>query len=269
MKRRAGAPVELYDLDLPAGDGSALALCTGRGGGVSAAPYETLNLGFHVGDDPASVRENRRRVAAGLGVAAESLVVPQQVHEGAVAVAGPEERGRGALDLDSAIAATDALVSATPGLVLGVVLADCVPVIAWDPATPAIGVAHAGWRGTVRHIARRTVEAMVDAFGSDPARMSATIGPSIGPRSYEVGPEVAAEARVAFPEETPVVERQDGRLCFDLWAGNELDLLSVGLAGERIAAARVDTYESAERFFSHRRARPTGRFMALAALGLR
>ncbi len=266
MRRRPDSPVDFYDFELSASGGALLAGCTGRAGGVSSAPYEQLNLGFHVGDDPASVRENRLRVATSVGADLGSFVVAEQVHEGTVATVTSADAGRGASDAASAIAATDALITQVPGLVLAVLVADCVPVIVSDPETPAIGVAHAGWRGTVSHIARNTVQAMAGSFGSDPAQMRAAIGPSIGPQSYEVGEDVAARARSEFPEGQAVSEDGEGRLFFDLWASNRADLLGAGLPAERIEVAEVDTYSSEELFFSHRRRQPSGRFMALAAL---
>ncbi|MEZ5079049.1 MAG: peptidoglycan editing factor PgeF [Solirubrobacterales bacterium] len=242
------------------------AVVSTRHGGVSAAPYDTLNVGFHVGDDPVAVVENRQRLAAAIGAELGAFVVAEQVHEGTVRQVGTAERGRGAAELESAIAATDALISDSPDVVLAVMLADCVPVVAVDPKVPAIGVAHAGWGGTVHHIARNTVTAMADAFGSDPARMVAAIGPSIGPRSYEVGPEVAERARAEYPDTAAVVERDDGALHFDLWGSNLADLTAAGLDPDRIEVAEIDTFRADDVFFSDRRRRPTGRFMTVARL---
>jgi YfiH family protein len=236
-----------------------------RHSGVSSSPYDTLNLGFHVGDDPAAVLENRRRLAAAVGLDLGDFVVAEQVHEGTVARVGPSERGRGAMDLGSAIKATDALITDSPEVVLAVMLADCVPVVIVDPETPAIGVAHAGWGGTVHHISRNAVIAMVDAFGSDPARMVAAIGPSIGPRSYEVGPEVAERARGEYAGKD-VIEEKEGALYFNLWRSNHADLTAAGVGADRIEVAAIDTFRDDDVFFSDRRRRPTGRFMTVAAL---
>jgi hypothetical protein len=211
------------------------------------------------------VLENRQRLAATLGVDLSQFVVANQVHDGDVAVVTSVDRSRGALSDDTAIPAADALVSAHTETVLAVMVADCVPVIVFDPSTPAAGIAHAGWKGTVAHVTRNTVETMAREFGTDPVHYVAAIGPSIGPDSYEVGPEVAEQARAAFPDADVIREHYGANPHFDLWASNTADLLSAGLRRENIDIAAIDTLTD-PRFFSHRRRAPTGRFMAFAGL---
>lgn len=270
--------VELHGFGVFAPHEQLLAACSGRLGGVSAAPYDTLNLGLHVGDEPAAVVENRRRLAAAVGVAADALVFAQQVHGARVAVVGAQREGgaasrpqsRGGADelgaggLDP-LDGVDALVTRERGLALTVLVADCVPVLLYDPRTPAVGVAHAGWRGTVAHVARRTVETMTSAFGTDPRDVLAGIGPSIGPASYEVGADVAARAVAEFPGER-VVARRDGATLLDLWAANVADLVAAGVPRAGVEVMGVDTYARTQDFFSHRRGHPTGRFAAIALL---
>jgi polyphenol oxidase len=120
-------------------DASVLAGCTGRGGGVSKPPYDKLNLGLHVGDDPGAVLENRRLLADALGVELSSFVFAQQVHEGRVRVVTAADRGRGALRVEDALPDTDALITREAGVVLAAMHADCVPVVLFDPLTPAVG----------------------------------------------------------------------------------------------------------------------------------
>jgi YfiH family protein len=242
-----------------------LAGYTERSGGVSEPPYDELNLGFHVGDAPARVRANRERLADHLDVPLEAFVVPRQVHRGHVQRVTAADRGRGALSHDEAIPDTDALITGEAGVVLAVMLADCVPVIVFDQSTPAVGVAHAGWGGTVHHITRRTVEAMQREFGSNPSELVAAVGPSIGPQSYEVGPDVADRAREEFPDVAVLRPRGDKWL-FDLWSSNLHDLTSTGVPASRVELAAMDTFENTDRFFSDRRERPTGRFMAVVML---
>lgn len=237
-----------------------------RLGGTSQPPYDTCNLGFATGDDPAAVLENRARLCAALGLSLDDLVVANQVHGGTVQVVEFADRGRGARDAASAVADADALVTATPGVLLGVLVADCVPVVLHDPVRGVVAVAHAGWRGTVAHVVANTVRTMVEHYGSDPATLHAGIGPSIGPGSYEVGPEVVAAAGAAFGEATGVLRSQAGRTTFDLWAANHHDLETSGVLRRRIERLDVDTFVATDRFFSHRAGAPTGRFMALTAL---
>jgi YfiH family protein len=244
-----------------------LAGCTTRGGGVSKPPYDELNLGLHVGDDPRAVLENRRRLAAALGVELSAFVFAQQVHGGEVRVVRTGDRARGALRFEDALPDADALVTRDAGVVLAVMHADCVPVVLFDPHIPAVGVVHAGWGGAVHHVARRAVVAMRAHFGSDPATLLAGIGPSIGPASYEVGGEVADRVQAEFPGIDLIRPRGDGRkYLLDLWGAAAADLVSAGLLRENIEVAGLDTFQLHSRFFSHRRRRPTGRCLTFAML---
>jgi len=259
--------VTIYEFDsLKPYRSTLIAGCTGRAGGVSKPPYDELNVGLHVGDDPQAVLENRRRVARALGVELSSFVMPRQVHRGDVRVVTSADCGRGAFTGDDAMPESDALITRETGIVLAVMLADCVPVIVFDPLTPAVGVIHAGWAGTVRHVTRNALEALRSEFGSDPSRMLAGVGPSIGPASYEVGADVAERARAEFPEANVIHPRADGKYLFDLWSSNVADLTEGGLAREHIEVAGLDTFQTPARFFSHRRRQPTGRFLAFASL---
>lgn len=208
---------------------------------------------------------NRERLASALGVELGNFIVARQVHGSDVRTVSAADCGCGAYGDENAIPDTDALITRHPGIVLAVMVADCVPIVVFDPDTRAIGVVHAGWKGTVAHVARKAVETMARDFDSDPVRCVAAIGPSIGPESYEVGDEVAEQARAAFPEATVIDESSDGKLRFDLWESNAADLVAAGLRRENVEVAGIDTFAD-ERFFSHRRQAPTGRFMAFAGL---
>lgn len=220
-----------------------------RHGGVSAPPYGSLNLGLHVGDDEQAVLENRRRFAHALNVDADALVVGEQVHGTTVAVVTAEQRGRGAMDRANALPGVDALVTDVPGVVLFGLFADCVPVLLYDPRRRVVGLAHAGWKGTVGRIAQRTVRMLADAFGTRPADCHAAIGPAIGPCCFEVGEEVADRFRAANPE--LVLESTD-RPRVDLWEANACQLREAGIAPERISVARLCTRCLQAVFFSHR-----------------
>lgn len=258
--------VTLYELDRLSADPGVLACFSARDGGVSAAPYDTLNLGLHVGDDTQAVLENRRRLARALGVEPSAFVFAHQVHGSAVALVGADERGRGSLGEADAIADVDALVTTERGVALAILVADCVPVILYDPHTPAVAVAHAGWRGTVAHVAAATVATMTRELGSDPATLVAAIGPSIGPDSYEVGAEVAERAEASYPGAQLTRAREHGGLLLDLWRANLLDLLAAGVRRANVEVAGLDTLDRDARLFSHRRMQPTGRFAAVAML---
>lgn len=266
MRSIERAGITLHEFDLLAQAPGVIAGCSGRRGGVSKPPYDELNVGLHVGDDPAAVVENRRRIAEAIGTDLDAFVLPLQVHRGHVADVTLADRGSGATTLEGAVSDTDALVTAEPGVVLAVMLADCVPVIVYDPVTPAVGVAHAGWGGTVHHVTRNTVQALCERYGSDPDDLLAGVGPSIGPMTYEVGTDVADLARAEFPSDGVVRPTGNGKYLFDLWASNVADLVAAGVHEERVEVAGIDTFEAVDRFFSDRRQRPTGRFLAFATL---
>jgi purine-nucleoside/S-methyl-5'-thioadenosine phosphorylase / adenosine deaminase len=244
------------------------ALVSTRHGGVSPAPFDTLNLGLWTDDQAERVVENRRRLFAAFGLPLERSVWCRQVHADGVAVVGEGDAGRGASDEATVVPDADALVTATPGLPLVVKVADCVPVVILDPERRALGLAHAGWGGTVARICSRTVAVMGERFGCEPADLLAAIGPSIGPAGYEVGPEVSERARQAYGGRAAEILAPRGeKALLDLWAANRIDLEQAGLAPGRIEVAAIASDERLDDFYSHRReAGRTGRFALVAAL---
>ena len=242
------------------------AFVTTRSGGVSQGPYASLNLGFHVGDDPSDVLENRRRVAAAAGRQLRDFVFCNQVHRPTVTVVGDEHRGLGAFGTDDAIAATDALVTVTPGVVLAVMVADCVPLVVHDPAAGVLACIHAGWGGTVRDVTTATVSAMI-SLGADPVRMTVGVGPAISAADYQVGEDVREMAATAFGSRVDEVLRPDdaGRWRFDLVHANTLQLVAAGVSPHRIDQSGLVTGQATQ-FFSDRAQRPCGRFAAIAWL---
>jgi YfiH family protein len=240
------------------------ALVTTRHGGVSAGAYATLNLSFGVGDRPQDVLENRRRAVTALGAGLGDLVFGKQVHGAVARVAGRADRGAGAAVADAGVGEADALVTVDPGTVLGVLVADCVPIVLYDPGAHVLACVHAGWRGTVAGVTGAALDAMA-ALGTRPADVIAGIGPAIGPDRYQVGEDVAVAARDCFGEHAPLVLRPDGtgRWLFDLWSASRLLLREAGVADRHIHVAAVPTGAD---FFSNRSARPCGRFGLFARL---
>jgi polyphenol oxidase len=243
------------------------ALVSTRHGGVSVAPYNSLNLGDHVGDDPAAVLENRRRLAAALGV--DRLTVADQQHGNAVVVVDAANAGRGhdgVADSVSAFPATDAMITNRPGVALTILVADCAPVVLFDPVNRAIGVAHCGRAGTVRGLLPRTVQAMAATFGSAPEHLLVGIGPAIGPASYEIGDAQAAEVTAAFGDAGLLKPTEPGHCTLDMIGGLRIQLRQAGLSDANIHDMAIDTRTATDEFFSDRAARPCGRFMAVAML---
>lgn len=244
------------------------ALVTTRHGGVSRGPYATLNLALHVGDEPERVRRNRAIVSQAVGIDPGAWTLGEQVHGSEAVAVDESQRGQGAFEAAAAIAGADALVTDRPGICLAVLVADCVPVLLHDPVRRAVGVAHAGWRGTVGRVGRNAVAAMAEAFGSRPADLHAFLGPSIGPDAYEVGPEVVEAIRRAYPDDAGdlLAPGPDGGWHLDLWAANRADLRAAGLDTGRIRVHGASTARLTSRYFSHRAEGPTGRFAALICL---
>jgi polyphenol oxidase len=241
------------------------AFVTGRGGGVSSGAYSSLNLSFSVGDDPAPVLENRRRVALALGAELTDFVFCRQVHSAGVRVVTAGDRGVGAFAVDESVPEADVLVTAEPGVVLAILAADCVPVVLYDPGAHVLACVHAGWRGTVARACASAVEAMA-GLGARPEHVIAGIGPGIGADRYQVGEEVAVAAEGAFGDDAGDVMRTDGtgRWLFDLAAANRLVLREAGVAGRNIHGTSYVT--GGGMFFSDREARPCGRLGLVARL---
>ena len=246
------------------------AIVTTRQGGVSAGSYASLNLGLHVGDQPGDVLENRRRAAAALGADPGDFVFCVQAHGPNVHVVTAADRGRGTLTQDDAIPGTDALVTAEPGVALTVMVADCVPIVLYDPTAHVLACVHAGWRGTVARVSEAAVTSM-RSLGSDPANVIAGLGPAIAPDRYQVGEDVRDAAEQGLGASTGKVIRADGtgKWLFDLWTANHLVLEEAGVLASNIHVAAIPTGSARGMFFSDREVRPCGRFAAMARLGVR
>jgi YfiH family protein len=243
-----------------------------RRGGVSSHPYDSLNLGLRVGDDEEKVVENRRRLFEAFGMELERSVWCRQIHSDGVAVVDAGDAGRGSTEEESIVGDADALVTSTPELPLCVTIGDCVPVVIYDPEREVVGLAHAGWGGTVARICSRTVATMGERFGSDPAAIVAAIGPSIGPGDYEVGADVLERAHGAYGDRAAEIlaPLESGKARFDLWAANRIDLEEAGVAPGRIEASGVASEQQLDDFYSHRHeGAQTGRFIAAVSLPAR
>ena len=243
-----------------------------RLGGVSKAPFDSLNLALHVGDNSKDVLNNRKRFALSLELNAEDIVSPNQVHGDRVMRVDESHRGLGALSYDDAIKETDALITNTPNLPLMLCFADCVPILFVDIDNKAIGIAHAGWKGTMAKIAMKTLMLMTDEFGTDPTKCLAGIAPSIGSCCYEVGENVIESCKKAFQKHVDkLIIKRDGKSYCDLWQANVIQLLEAGMREENIDVARECTCCKSSWYFSYRAARSagqseTGRIAAIISL---
>lgn len=243
---------------------------SGRLGGVSEGQCAGANMALHTGDEVAKVVSNRRLFCQAIGVPFERLVSPEQVHGDRVVVVDEALAGRGALDYTAAIKNCDALITATPDIPLLLCYADCVPVLLADPVRRVIAVVHAGWRGTVAAIARKTLQRMQRDFNCRPEDCLAAIAPSIGPCCYQVDEPVEAQIRHAFGETaaarllTPTGKM---RWQLDLWEANRWQLAEAGIPAAQIIGSQVCTACNTNLFFSYRAEQGnTGRIGAMLSL---
>lgn len=239
-----------------------------RLGGVSKGCYQSLNLGLHVGDDAAAVLENRRRIAQAVGIDHQRLVAGQQVHGDAVAVVGEKHLGRGSASIDTAIPGVDALITNVPGVPLSSYYADCVPLFFLDPVKKAVGLAHAGWKGTVQSVGAKTIQQMRANFGCYPEDILVGIGPSIGPCCYQVDRRVIDQVAANFVFWRKVVKDcGDSRGMLNLWEINKRVLIDAGVKAENITVSGVCTMCRQDLLFSYRAAKGiTGRMASLIML---
>lgn len=261
--RHQAGEIEYYQLGLLARYSEVVHAVSTRRGGVSRAPYSSLNIGHATADQQDAVDTNRSRLCNALGISPGQVVLAQQTHGTSVAMVDASHIVGNRRPMVSPEA--DALVTRRPGIFLLLTFADCVPLLLYDPVQRAMGLAHAGWRGTVGKVALETVRAMERSFGSRPADIVAGIGPSIGPCCYQVGEEVAQEMADAFPSSPGLVAVRDRRCYLDLRQANLEALREAGVRQTEVVA--LCTACHTDLFFSHRaEGGTTGRFAVIIGL---
>jgi polyphenol oxidase len=223
------------------------------------------NMALHTGDLPAKVIENRQRFLNSLGLELANLVAAEQVHGTVVQVVDRQKVGCGAWTVQTSLTGTDALITRERGVILSIFTADCLPIFIYDPQTPAIGIVHAGWRGTIAQIAKLTIHKMVREFKTDPGNCMVTIGPSICANCFKVSVDVAEQFRVVNPR---VVIQKESDYQVDLGAFNAYLFQEVGIKPEQISITDLCTTGChGEGFFSYRAEGGTmGRMMGIIAL---
>ena len=223
-----------------------------RRGGTSRGAFESLNVSFGLGDPDQRVQENRQRISNLLG--GRPLVCIHQVHGSEVAI-----RDDGGAERPREIAVADAIVTARSGILLTVQVADCQPVLLYDPLRRVAAAVHSGWRSSLRNIIGRSVAVMRKRFGSEPQDLLAGIGPSLGPCCAEF-----VNYRSEIPRRLWSYKLSDNR--FDFWAMSRDQLIEAGLAADRIMVSGLCTRCRTDLFFSYRGERLTGRFAAVIGI---
>ncbi len=228
-----------------------------RHGGLSQEPWASLNLGGTVGDDPSLVKGNLEILLRSLDCRPEQLVQVRQIHSANVIVA------KKTMD---AIHQGDAIISDTPGLLLLMRFADCVPILLVDPVINAVGIAHAGWQGTVKQVSFHTVRAMETNFGTNPSDLFAAIGPSIGPDHYTVGADVVDRFKNVYADKSDeILIKDDDGVKLNLWKANKISLVRAGVRNVEISG--ICTGCNTGDWYSHREENgKTGRFAAVIGL---
>lgn len=238
-----------------------------RLGGTSAFPFSSLNLGLHTGDVDEQVIANRELFCRAVGTAAKDAVTAEQVHGDKIAVVTAMDIGKGAAVYKEALQGMDGLITNVPGVPLLLFFADCVPVFIVDPVKQVIGVAHAGWKGTVNKIAQKTILAMQREFGTLPEDCAVGIAPSIGPCCYEVNHVVIDQVKEQFENWKQLIIPRGDKQHLDLWHANRLQLEEIGVKPHNIIVSNVCTACNKELFFSYRAENGcTGRIGAVIVL---
>lgn len=236
-----------------------------RNGGFSSSPYATLNFGYHVGDDSNVVTHNRRHFGEIIGIPPERWVGSEQVHGVQVASVSNSDMGKGALDYSSALKGIDGLLTTDKDILLTACYADCTPLYFWSVSRPAVGIAHAGWKGTVGEIASIMTRRFKQDFDIPPEELSVAIGPSIGPCCYEVDDRVADRVKAisGISMEHVLILKENGHYMLNLQLLNKLILLKSGVSEQNIFTTSLCTSCHTDTFFSHRKEGGlTGRMMS-------
>jgi polyphenol oxidase len=237
---------------------------TSKQSGFSKGAYQSLNMGLHVSDDKVHVFKNRKKAADRIGFPLNLWVCSEQTHSSNIQWVTEKHGGSGTLNYSDSIRDTDGLITNVPNLLLTMCYADCVPIYFLYPEGRFIGVAHAGWKGTVLNIAGKMIEEFKRA-GADPADIQVAIGPSICRKCYQVDDRVIdkVEKLLEDCDEKPYNLKYEGQYELDLKKANELVLQNNGVPSENISISRLCTVCEQEEFFSHRRDNgKTGRMMS-------
>jgi len=231
---------------------SVLAFSTTRHGGYGKGLYGEFNINSYCGDDAAATAKNLRLLSAELGISADRIVMPHQVHGTEIRHIAADFIGLPAETKRLVLEGVDAVMTNESGICVGVSTADCIPIILYDAAKHAVAAVHAGWRGTLQRIVRKTIEAMRLTYGSAPADLKAVIGPGISVGAFEVGNEVYEQFCAAGFDMEPISRHED-KWHIDLPECNRRQLMACGVAEGGILMSGICTYSNPSDCFSARR----------------
>lgn len=234
-----------------------------RKGGVSEGSLWGLNVGSNVGDNIVNVRENKSKIFEAICINESTFFDCWQVHGPDYVIVNASHSKRGLFREIKA----DAMITDDPNVTLFMRFADCTPIMIYDPVKKVVGIAHAGWQGTVKKVASNLVRGFKESYGSDPKDLIAGIGPSIGPDHYEIGEKVKTDVKIAYSHNTNRLLQHNSPYdtTFDLWEANRIDLDNSGVSN--IEVSEICTACNTNEWFSHRaEGGKTGRFAAIISL---
>lgn len=231
---------------------------------ISTREWE--NLGFHVGDDPKKVLENRKIFSSSLKIPLSNFVFANQVHGKNIAVITAKEKGKGSISQEDAIESTDGLITKEKNICLIILVADCVPILIFDPVKKVIAAVHAGRKGTSLQIAKEAVITFREKFKSNPKDLMAGLGPSIGPCHYEFSTPGVDQVQT---QGISMKKNNKGNWSIDLWEENKKQLIESGVLAKNIEVSKICTYCNKNEFFSARGDGLTGRFAVGIVLKLK
>ncbi|WP_068672467.1 peptidoglycan editing factor PgeF [Oceanobacillus sp. Castelsardo] len=238
---------------------------TTRNGGVSDPPFQSLNLGLHVPDNQEKIIKNRELLAKRLNIPLENWVSGEQVHGTTVRMINSDDKGKGTRDYFSSVQGVDGLITNEKNILCTAFFADCVPLFFYDPVTEIIGIAHAGWKGTVNEMAGSMVQAMKDQ-GVNESNLLVVIGPSISQEMYEVDEKVIDNIKDKYRQKC-VKPSKNNRYLLDLKKLNVEILLQSGVLRHNIDVTNYCTFKDESLFFSHRRDKgKTGRMLGFLGI---
>ena len=229
-----------------------VAFSSTRHGGYSQGHYAAFNINNYCGDDPAAILKNREALCHLLGIEDKRLLMPHQVHLTRIAKVDAQLLALDDVQRQEALEGTDAVMTDVEGVCIGVSTADCIPILLYDGAHHACCAVHAGWRGTVKRIVQKAVEAMASTYGASPRQLKAVVGPGISLKSFEVGDEVYEQfAQAGFDMARIACKYEKWHI--DLWVCNKQQLMEAGVPETGIHMGGICTYIHYDDFFSARR----------------
>lgn len=245
--------LEILHYPVLSGFSELLHFCTTRHGGVSSGNYGTFNISPFSGDNTENQQVNLSILATKLQITPQQIIFPYQTHSDCVKIINSDFLQMSDLDKKNYLDSVDAIITNLPQICIGVTTADCVPVLIFDKLNKVVATVHAGWRGTCSRIVEKTIQQMINTFGTHPNNIFASIGVSISPEVYNVGDELIQEFEKSNFPITEIFSCRENQQFLDLWKANKWLLMQFGIPENQIEIAGKCSFTNANEFFSARK----------------